>query len=547
MLIFTTMAVFDSCLLPDATKAHIRELSRTYGAPPDHLLSIISTLSDELERCDAEIAPLKAQLAEIETNRAVIDELRRECRGLLSPLRRLPSEILVNIFELCMRTCPSITDPEYVSLDIEMARLAHEPLLKISRVCSRWHAVVMGAASLWTVLELDPILWDSRSDVDRVMQLLRLSLGRGGNSLLDISIHGRIHLPAFQLLATHSARWKKMEIWGPRDQIPAMISAMVSFPGITLGQYLGRPSHRSSDDRPFTTAPRLRTFEIAGNLLGIISHPPLDQLCAFKCQDFMPTDFINCLSRMSRCLQTTAFCLRINFDNWPEVHSGALHLLQNAPPTVSEIGCFSIEMLDTYPESHQVIGEIFAALTLPQLHELALTAATPWTIPLVWPRVEFLALSARSSFPTHLHVLELRNVVLTEPELIECLSTLPSLEQLAIADHTAGKSDVSSVSSDEDPVETLITDTLLAALTHPRPFNPAPLVPRLCTFKCHSRLQFDDNVLLAFLLSRLQTGSFRCEMYFLLGYSRELDLRVIAQIDEQRIQKKLMFTFDACE
>ncbi|KAJ7792844.1 hypothetical protein B0H14DRAFT_3561997, partial [Mycena olivaceomarginata] len=375
-------------------------------------------------------------------------------------------------------------------------------------------------------------------------------LDAGGNSLLDISIHGHIHLPAFQLLATHSARWKKMEIWGPRDQIPAMISAIKggfpSLESLSVNTWGARPTALATIDL-FTTAPRLRNFEIAGNLLGVISHPPLDQLRAFKCQDFMPTDFINCLSRMSHCPRTTSFCLRINFDNWPEVHSGVLSLLQKAPPTVSEIGCFSIEMLDTYPESHQVIGEIFATLTLPQLHELALTAAIPWTIPLVWPRVEFLALSARSSFPTHLHVLELRNVVLTEPELIECLSTLPCLEQLAIADHTAGKSDVSSVSSDEDPVETLITDTLLAALTHPRLSNSAPLVPRLSTFKCHSRLQFDDNVLLAFLLSRLQTGSFRCEMYFLLGYSRELDPRVIAQIDEQRIQKKLIFTFDACE
>ncbi|KAJ7827340.1 hypothetical protein B0H14DRAFT_2595340 [Mycena olivaceomarginata] len=429
------MAVFNSRLLPDATKAHIRELSRTYGPPPDHLLSTISTLSDELDRCDAEIAPLKAQLAEIETNRTVIDELRRECRGLLSPLRRLPSEILVNIFELCMRTCPSITDPEYVSLDIEMARLAHEPLLKISRRCRPRHAIAQ--TFTWT---------------------------RG-------------------FFATHSARWKKMEIWGPRDQIPAMISAIKggfpSLESLSVNTWGARPTALATIDL-FTTAPRLRNFEIAGNLLGVVSHPPLDQLRAFKCQDFMPTDFINCLSRMSRCPQTTSFCLRINFDNWPEVHSGVLHLLQNAPPTVSE-NRFLFNR-----DAGYVIGEIFAALTLPQLHELALTAATFWTIPLVWPRVEFLALSARSSFPTHLHVLELRNVVLTEPELIECLSTLPCLEQLAIADHTAGKSDVSSVSSDEDPVETLITDTLLAALTHPRLSNPAPLVPRLSTFKCHS-------------------------------------------------------------
>ncbi|KAJ7777742.1 hypothetical protein B0H14DRAFT_3508075 [Mycena olivaceomarginata] len=163
-------------------------------------------------------------------------------------------------------------------------------------------------------------------------------------------------------------------------------------------------------------------------------------------------------------------------------------------------------MLDTYPESHQVIGEIFAALTFAQLHELALTAATPWTIPLVWPRVEFRRCPPRSSFPTHLHVLELRNVC---------------------PHGTGAESNVYQpfpASSNEDPVETLITDTLLAALTHPRLSNSAPLVPAALHIQCH-------------------TGSFRCEMYFLLGYGRELDPCVIAQIDEQRIQKRLNVHF----
>ncbi|KAJ7858795.1 hypothetical protein B0H14DRAFT_3632496 [Mycena olivaceomarginata] len=144
-----TMAVFDSCLLPGA-KAHIRELSRTYGAPPDHLLSTISALSDELNRCDAEIAPLKAQLAEIETNRAVIDELRRECRGLLSPLRRLPSEILVNIFELCMPLAPPSQTPNMSHSTVEWPAWLMTSPQKSPGFVVDGMAVVMGTASLWT-------------------------------------------------------------------------------------------------------------------------------------------------------------------------------------------------------------------------------------------------------------------------------------------------------------------------------------------------------------------------------------------------------------
>jgi hypothetical protein len=36
----------------------------------------------------------------------------------------------------------------------------------------------------------------------------------------------------------------------------------------------------------FTTAPRLTTFKITGHLLGVISHPPLDQLRTFNMPEF---------------------------------------------------------------------------------------------------------------------------------------------------------------------------------------------------------------------------------------------------------------------
>lgn len=56
----------------------------------------------ELARHDNEIARLKAQLAEMETNSAIMQEFRDECQSVLASVRRLPSEILTQILELCM-------------------------------------------------------------------------------------------------------------------------------------------------------------------------------------------------------------------------------------------------------------------------------------------------------------------------------------------------------------------------------------------------------------------------------------------------------------
>ncbi|KAJ6568911.1 hypothetical protein B0H19DRAFT_938619, partial [Mycena capillaripes] len=144
-------------LLPnDVEKSQVRALLRSHSPPPSHLASTISTISEQLARYENEIPRLRAQLEQAEADCAALKEHYDAVRSLLAPIRRLPSEVLVQIFRGCED--PPDEDPDTVepatedpdsSLHNQMARLARQPLLTLSQVCIRWHGIVMGTPTLW--------------------------------------------------------------------------------------------------------------------------------------------------------------------------------------------------------------------------------------------------------------------------------------------------------------------------------------------------------------------------------------------------------------
>lgn len=216
-------------------------------------------------------------------------------------------------------------------------------------------------------------------------------------------------------------------------------------------------------------------------------------------------------------------------------------------PTSSNIEGFLIDITGQFREENcrQLLGGLIPSLTLPCLRDLTLTKLPdpPRTIhnfppsPVSWPHTEFLSLAERSSFHAHLLSLDLSHVSITLVELLEFLSVLPSLERLAI-------------SEDEyiDYDESLFNNTLLKSLTL-TPDSPCP-VPRLCILRVRSRLEFDDNIYLQFLLSRLHPRvPFECEIRWFesdyRNHRRDLDPAVLAQINELRATKRLVFSFAA--
>ncbi|KAJ7649027.1 hypothetical protein DFH06DRAFT_944798, partial [Mycena polygramma] len=129
----------------------------------------------ELARCDIEIATLRERLDQLLVERAAIQADYIDCNSLLAPVRRLPSEILAEIFALCWDSFTPFmedVDCDSVSLPTEIARLAHAPLLNLSRVCVRWHNIALGTPALWSRIELEAILWTAApSRLEVIMEL----------------------------------------------------------------------------------------------------------------------------------------------------------------------------------------------------------------------------------------------------------------------------------------------------------------------------------------------------------------------------------------
>ncbi|KAJ7090613.1 hypothetical protein C8R44DRAFT_534828, partial [Mycena epipterygia] len=125
----------------------------------------------------------------MQADRANIQAHYEDCRSVFSPIRRLPSEILVQIFALC--SDPVFNDEEIAKRwwSDPIACLAQEALLTVAQVCARWHSVVLGTPTLWNTIDLqNPALWRASKQTERAMGLLRLALERIAKAPLDLAV-----------------------------------------------------------------------------------------------------------------------------------------------------------------------------------------------------------------------------------------------------------------------------------------------------------------------------------------------------------------------
>ncbi|KAF7364477.1 F-box domain-containing protein [Mycena sanguinolenta] len=444
-------------LVPPKKTAHIRDLLRAHAEPPEHLQSTISELSSELTRYDnerarydEEIARLRAVLSAVESEhttllaeRAALQAYHDDCRGLSlrSPARRLPVEILLAIFRLSSKSFPPTVA---LWADREKHRHAHAPLFAVSQVCARWHDIVMGTASLWSTIDFPQNVWEDLHP-EKMLALLKTVIERGAGSALHVVLppRGTASAKAVDLLAKHSARWKTAAFTGrfaglerlSKGRFPLLESLELH---LVEAPATGDLFHISQTTSPATAEFGMRRRHVTkSNCSSIVNG------------GFIPWD------NMSPCTST---------------------YLERFPASYS-------------PRSAPDVTDMLANLTLPCLENL--TFRSDYSSPLPWPHADFLALSSRSSFHTHLLSLNISDFAIAAAELAECLSALPSLQWLEISD------------DHRDGVEPIITNSLLSSLALQSDLSET-LLPHLrhIVFR-RSRLQFDDNVFLSFLLSRV--------------------------------------------
>ncbi|KAJ7641061.1 hypothetical protein FB45DRAFT_862325 [Roridomyces roridus] len=514
-----------SPLLPDAVKSEqILALLRSYYEPPSNISATIFALSDELRRYDDEISRCEndfstppAWIHDVASERAQLQEHLSKYRSLLSPIRRMPPELLAGIFAFLK---PSPFDTAII------------PLFRLLHVCARWYNIVTGTPTLW-----DFIAIGENAAHETAMALLPLFLERSGTAPLTVYIRSR-DPGAVSLLANHSERWRDAQ---RESYLYWKDLAFFCFNTVNRVEI-------------FAVAPKLRDLLILGDSLAMFTIPPLDQLQSVSyCRLSTADKLTKALETTSRMLHgTTArfeFVLNSGTDS-------SRFVAFEPPSTTSNIGELLMQIAEHLAPAHGTLflNNILRSLTLPHLCELSFCATKFPRNQIYWPHIGFMACVHRSSFQTTLKSLLLEQVVITEVELLACLAGLPALQCLSIGDHQtiAG---FHGGGKHYGVDHHLITDSLLSKLTlstAPVGSQSPPLIPNLRMLKCHSRLQFDDSVFLDLILSRRAEPSsdspmFGCKVRWMAGHFREIDSAVSARLRELRVLEEAIVCFFSAE
>ncbi|KAJ7615206.1 hypothetical protein DFH06DRAFT_1239833 [Mycena polygramma] len=402
---------------------------------------------------------------------AVIASSRSEVARLFSPIRRLPTEIITDIFALCSPGRVPFYDPLEEVPDDMFERSSQSHLLQLSQVSSRWHDIIMQTPWLWATIVCPQL--DSRAK--RATALLSRSLDRSGSCRLAVGCVGsRMDGGALELLAQHCARWQTADIYLNKAAEDSFSSARGNFPNLErlqIGGFGPRPNDL------FSTASKLThvTLAISG---GMVPDLPWAQLRQVDFYFYRNTSEIqSILAIMCSCSSGCVF----------NVHHLDLEFLAHQPPLTAVVSNIQALCLSLY-DSGARLGDILEALTLPCLQKLTIQSSYHW------PRDHFPAFASRSSFPSGLTSLSLHDTVISEDDLAACLSEMDALSELFIQDF-----------GDNDYRENvLVTASLLQRLTWTA--DPSCLVPHLSSMRFASFFSFRSQALLDFITSRLHSG-----------------------------------------
>ncbi|KAJ6467770.1 hypothetical protein C8R45DRAFT_1171182 [Mycena sanguinolenta] len=442
-----------------------------------------------------------------------------------------PPELLTEICQLCRSSEPDFSRFTDRAL-CGMAHLAQESLLRMAQVCSRWHKTVMGTPSLWNTVSLhEATLSGTPQQCETALGLLKVVLERSGSMPLTVESypfvgHTTRFGPALKLIASHSARWKSAKILHLPSELRHLSSIQNNLLLLTTLELHVRGA--GLGQLPLLTfVPNLKDLTVHGSIEFCMPILPLHGLVTYNCLGLQPDALRWAVASMSNLSYPCIVHIGTDIGAW-DLYGPDLQI----PQTSSNIGSFSLDVQGFFRPAPGLLAEIFAALTRPLLRDISFTAPAET---LSWPHSRFIAFSARSSFQTHLHSLNLLGVAITEPELTDCLSNLPALRRLSIADRP--------------PKPPLISNNLLTTLTRPAADSVATdLVPHLRVFECITAFRFDHSVYLGFLVSRCASGGtsksapFVSRMRSSLGYKpRAMETKVAAQIQNMCAQQVLDF------
>lgn len=420
----------------------------TNGAPTSaHTLQIrtilaqkeiqLSSLRHEISQVQSLITNLTSKLDALTFEvSSTIDEISQHA-ALLSPIRRMPIEIMQEIFIHCLPSDKYITPHPMKA-----------PLL-LAQICSPWRQAVLSSPRLWNSLAVHlhhlhpPELSQQRLD------LLNQWLLRTSSHLISLfayipSANAQDLAKFLRILNTYTTRWRDLRLILPREAHKLLLrflnnktASLVTLQKLEIRFSPSREAEAETDTQ-FSSPnlsitsdnfPHLRTFSWSQTKASFRRHHHQD-LFAFHYTHITDLDVDTSLS-VPACLEILQQCPQIVHCNFKAICQPSddipirtsIDSDSDSPPSIILNSLNSLTIHTT-----QCINPFFAHLLLPSLRILHITDLTRdeeglTMISRVWSQSQsqgpFISFVQRSQ--CGLEVLHLMNILSNEEELVECL------------------------------------------------------------------------------------------------------------------------------
>ncbi|KAF9065463.1 hypothetical protein BDP27DRAFT_54421 [Rhodocollybia butyracea] len=375
-------------------------------------------VNQDIEDCEAEVHRLQSHIMFLQNHRQRLDEYKTCLRSLMSPIRKLPNELVLRIFD-CACTINDLTT----------GKLATMPALTISCVCTHWQDLAKSTPQLWsrirvnlTAMRLDRPEFPILEFYLDLAQQLPLTVEVLGDKLETLE---PIQAAVCATLGACSDRWKELIVSQPTFYKALMAQDSRNFPmldALTISNFGFRLP--GSLDR-FHDAPRLHSLSVLSFPLGKLhkSNFPWKELNVLNICSY--SEELKHLVEAPSNLKVLCFC------EWEDGH-----YKPNSPPTTApsvEALSLSVNSQTTHPKSENMMDVVLTSMTLPALTSLSidrLDIADEYQLD--WPKETLEGFLCRSS--CQLTTLSIKSIPMSDSDLIDLLLRLPSLLHLTIDD-----------------------------------------------------------------------------------------------------------------
>ncbi|KAJ7634596.1 hypothetical protein FB45DRAFT_470177 [Roridomyces roridus] len=420
------------------------KLGTNYCPTPDDTIEIKALLREpllQMKRLDTKIAELQQALNKLIGERESLKTHVQAYKALLSPVRRMPADIMQEIFLMCLPTHRNCV------MD------ARETPLLLGRICGAWRTLSLGTPRLWANLHIvdrgepprqegsEPASdseyapWPMALQEPRaalVADAVRAWLERAGRCPLSISMQYDLefgHSPSqsiAQTIFSLASRWQHIRFAATAPAFQELVQLNAA--DVPELQSVALQCHEVGWDSPgfawnslsFLAGAKVQTVAVSGTGL-VVPQLPLEWTRLTTLSN-LPDRYFAGMRRDSRVTVDAAL---LTMSRCPRLHSLSFEL--TTLPVAGELDFVDHHRLQSLhlTGDGQTSASLLDRISVPQLKDF--TLRTDWIDPWGNPH----AGGHRDSFP--------------EPSLVRFLATLPLLKSLSLTTGPIGSSSLKKI------------------------------------------------------------------------------------------------------